>query len=342
MQNEEQTESHPYSALTPDAVLDAIEAQGFHCDGRIFPLNSYENRVYQIGIEDSQPLIAKFYRPQRWSEAQIREEQAFSFELAEQEWPVVVPERDSNGESLHRYKDFHFSLFERKGGHAPELDNLENLKVLGRAMGRLHAVGATKPFETRPGIDVQTYAIDSYRFLLGSSSDTQFIPYELEPAYKSLAEDLIERLQTLFGSIEVENIRLHGDCHPGNILWRDLSDIDSAPNFVDFDDCRMGPAIQDLWMLLSGERPQQQQQLEAILSGYRQFCFFDNRELRLIEGLRTLRLMNYAAWLARRWEDPAFPHAFPWFNTERYWAEHILTLREQMAALQEPPLEIMI
>lgn len=328
---------HPYSALTPDTVLDAIEAKGFLCDGRIFPLNSYENRVYQIGIEDEQPLIAKFYRPNRWSEAQIREEQAFSFELAEQEWPVVTPTKDANGESLHSFGDFHFALFERKGGHAPELDNLENLKVLGRCMGRLHAVGIEKPFEHRPGIDVQSYAIDSYRFLL----DQQFIPAELETAYRTLAEDLIERLQQSFSEVKYEPIRLHGDCHPGNILWRDLGDTDNAPHFVDFDDCRMGPAVQDIWMLLSGERHQQQAQLEAILSGYRQFCFFDARELRLIEPLRTLRLMNYAAWLARRWNDPAFPQNFPWFNTERYWSEHILTLREQLAALQEPPLEIL-
>ncbi len=328
---------HPYSQLTPDRVMDAIETLGYQCDGHIFALNSYENRVYQVGIEGAAPLIAKFYRPGRWSEAQIQEEQKFSFELEKQEWPLVAPMRNAEGKSLHQFDNFYFALFERKGGHAPELDNLDNLTVLGRCLGRMHSIGGIKKFRTRPTIDVQSYAIDSHRFVL----DNGFIPPDLEHAYTTLAEDLIARLQQLFSTVRYEPIRLHGDCHPGNILWRDLGELNSAPHFVDLDDCRMGPAIQDLWMLLSGEREQQQLQLQAILRGYRQFCFFGNAELRLIEGLRTMRLMHYAAWLARRWDDPAFPHSFPWFNTPRYWSDHILTLREQLAALQEPPLEIL-
>lgn len=323
--------NHPYSRLTPDAVLNAIESLDYHCDGRILALNSYENRVYQVGIEDQQPIIAKFYRPGRWSEAQLREEQSFSFELADAEWPIVPPLRDHSGTSLHLDQGFHFALFERKGGHAPELGNEDNLEVLGRSLGRLHALGAERPFIHRPGIDVQTYAVDSRDFLLNHD----FIPADMRAAYQSVADDLIERLQTLFNKVSYASIRLHGDCHPGNILWRN-----DAPLFVDFDDCRSGPAVQDLWMLLSGDRTQQQIQLDALLDGYGQFYDFNPAELRLIEGLRTLRLMHYAAWLARRWEDPAFPHTFSWFNTPRYWGEHIMSLREQQSSLQEPPLQL--
>ncbi|MYM64260.1 serine/threonine protein kinase [Pseudomaricurvus sp. HS19] len=323
--------THPYDALTPDSVLDAVESMGYYCDGRILALNSYENRVYQVGIDDAQPLIAKFYRPHRWSREQIQEEHDFCLELVEMELPVVPPMADSNGTTLHQHGDFLFALFERRGGHAPELDNLNNLEVMGRFMARLHNQGYEKPFLHRPAIDIQSYGVESMEFLL----QQQFIPMELETAYRTLAQDLLKIVEQRFAATRFETLRLHGDCHPGNILWRD-----DAPNFVDFDDCRSGPAIQDLWMLLSGERPQQQVQLEAILRGYRQFCPFNGAELNLIEPLRTLRIMHYSAWLARRWEDPAFPHNFPWFNTQRYWSDHILTLREQLAALQEPPLEM--
>lgn len=322
--------SHPYETLTPDAVLNAIEAEGYYCDGRIFPLNSYENRVYQVGIEDGEPLIAKFYRPDRWTQTQIQEEHDFCWELFEQEQPVVPPIKDAQGKTLRRQHGFWLALFERRGGHAPELDNLDNLEIMGRAMGRMHSVGYQNDFQTRPGIDVASYAEDSAQFLMAN----QFIPMELETAYTSLTADLIEALKARFDASHHENLRLHGDCHPGNVLWRD-----HAPNFVDFDDARFGPAVQDLWMLLSGDRQQQQLQLDKILTGYRQFCGFNGGELNLIEPLRTLRIMHYSAWLARRWEDPAFPHNFPWFNSQRYWSDHILTLREQLAALQEPPLQ---
>ncbi len=325
------TDQHPYETLTPDAVLNAIEAEGYLCDGRIFPLNSYENRVYQVGIEDSEPLIAKFYRPERWSREQIQEEHDFCWELFDQEQPVVPPIKNAQGHTLRQQQGFWLAIFERRGGHAPELDNLDNLEIMGRSMGRMHNVGFSADFHSRPGIDVKSYAEDSAEFLLSQ----QFIPMELETAYKSLTDDLIKILHERYSNSHHENLRLHGDCHPGNILWRD-----DAPNFVDFDDARTGPAMQDLWMLLSGEREQQQIQLDRILRGYRQFCSFNSGELNLIEPLRTLRIMNYSAWLARRWEDPAFPHNFPWFNTQRYWSDHILTLREQLAALQEPPLQI--
>ena len=322
---------HPFSQLTPDFILDAIEAQGFRCDGRMLALNSYENRVYQVGIEDEQPLIAKFYRVERWSRAQIKEEHAFCLELAGSEWPVVPPEKNASGQTLLHHGDFFFALFERRGGHAPELDNLDNLEVLGRSLGRLHVLGEAGSFAERPEISINSHAVDSREFLLAED----FIPATLRPAYESLSQDLIDVMTGCFQSIAYNSIRIHGDCHPGNILWRD-----DAPMFVDFDDCRSGLAIQDIWMLLNGELHDQQLQLEAFLEGYELFHAFDPRELALIESLRTLRLMNYAAWLARRWSDPAFPLAFPWFNTERYWDEHILDLREQLARLQEPPLQL--
>lgn len=323
--------AHPYDALTPDAVLDAVESQGYFSDGRILALNSYENRVYQVGIEDKAPLIAKFYRPHRWSREQIQEEHDFCFELVENDLPVVPPMLDEKDQSIRDHNGFMFSLFERRGGHAPEIDNETNLEILGRFMGRMHNVGYLKPFEHRPSIDVKSYALDSIDFL----QSNQFIPMELETSYRTLTDDLIKIVKMRFEENSFETLRLHGDCHVGNILWRD-----DAPNFVDFDDTRSGPAIQDLWMMLSGERDQQQRQWEKIIAGYRQFCPFNGAELNLVESLRTLRIIHYSAWLARRWEDPAFPHNFPWFNTQRYWSDHILTLREQLAALQEPPLSM--
>lgn len=323
---------HPYEALTPDAVLNAVEAEGYFCDGRILALNSYENRVYQVGIEGGQPLIAKFYRPNRWSRAQIQEEHDFCAELVESELPVVPPMPTAEGHTIRTYGDFMFALFARRGGHAPEFDNLDNLEIMGRFLGRIHNVGYVKPFMHRPEISIQTYALDNIEFLLAN----QFIPMELETSYRTLTDDLVKVIRQRFAATHFETLRVHGDCHPGNVLWRD-----GTPNFVDFDDTRTGPAVQDLWMLLSGsDRDQQQGQLNRILAGYQQFCRFNGAELNLIESLRTLRIINYSAWLARRWEDPAFPHNFPWFNTQRYWSDHILTLREQLAALQESPLSM--
>ena len=322
-------DSHPFSSLTPDFIIDAVESQGWLCDGRILALNSYENRVYQIGIEDGEPLIAKFYRPGRWSDAQILEEHDFCFELVEQELPVVPPLRNPQGRSLHPYGGQRFSLFKRQGGRAPELDHEDNLSIIGRLLARIHRVGERFPFRHRPRIDLQRFAIDSFELI-----SAEFMPAELKPAYDSLARDLLAVMEQRFDDCRsVRYLRVHGDCHAGNLLWRD-----TGPHFVDFDDTRMAPAMQDLWMLLSGEPEQQQQQLGRIVEAYRQFRDFDPRELQLIEVLRTLRIMHYSAWLARRWQDPAFPRSFPWFNTVRYWEEHILELREQLAALQQPPL----
>lgn len=332
LDNEEKqpTPEHPYAKLTPDAVMDAVESTGLLTDARVFALNSYENRVYQVGIEGSTPIIAKFYRPERWSREQILEEHSFTQELADAGLSVVPPIIDSLTGSLHQFGDFNFALFKRQGGHAPELENFDHLQAIGRALGRLHAVGKAKSFSHRPSLDIASFGQQSVAFLT-----EHFMPKPLLPAYTSLCRDLLERIEHIFKRCPAKSIRLHGDCHPGNILWRD-----DTPHLVDFDDARSGPAVQDIWMLLSGDRQQQLAQLSEVIEGYEMFSEFDPSELVLIEGLRCLRIMHYSAWLARRWQDPAFPKTFPWFNTERYWAEHILELREQMSALQEEPLRL--
>ncbi len=320
---------HPYSALTPDCVLDALEQLGLPCDGRLLALNSYENRVYQVGQEEGPPLVAKFYRPGRWSNAAILEEHAFTQELAGHEIPVVAPLAFS-GNTLHKFAGFRFAVFPRRGGRAPELDDPRTLEWLGRFLGRIHAVGAIHPFLERPALDIDSFGIEPRDFLLAHD----FIPPELLEAWRSVVDLALDGVHRCFERAgRITGIRLHGDCHAGNVLW-----TPDGPHFVDFDDSRMGPAVQDLWMLLSGERSDQIRQLADILAGYEDFCEFDSRELYLIEALRTLRLIHYSAWLARRWDDPAFPAAFPWFNTQRYWQDRILELREQVALMDEPPL----
>ena len=322
---------HPFQTLTPSFIMDAVESQGFQCDCRTFALNSYENRVYQVGIEEGLPLIAKFYRPGRWSDAQILEEHRFCQDLVAHELSVVAPIANSCGESLFHHGGFRFALYPRQGGHAPEFDNLDNLLVLGRMLGRIHSIGAVRQFEHRPTLDVQSFGRASVALIT-----ERFIPDEYRASYAAVTGQLLETIEAILdGAAPLRFIRTHGDCHSGNILWRD-----NAPHFVDFDDARTAPAVQDLWMMLSGERPRQTAQLEALLEGYREFCDFHPRELRLVEALRTLRMLHYSAWLARRWKDPMFPRTFPWFNTTRYWGEQILQLREQLGALSEPPLEL--
>ena len=320
---------HPFSLLTPDTVLDALDSIGLRGDGRLLALNSYENRVYQAGMEDGPPLVVKFYRPGRWTDAAILEEHAFVATLYEREIPVV-PALDINGDTLHAFGDFRFAVFSKHGGRAPELDNRDTLQWMGRFIGRIHAVGALKSYQHRPTLDMQTFGAEPVEFLLAHD----FIPRELLEVYRGVAALALDGVRRCFERAgNVKSLRLHGDCHVGNVLW-----TDAGPHFVDFDDSRMGAAIQDLWMLLSGDRVEQTRQFGDLLAGYEDFYDFDPRELHLLEALRTLRLIHYAAWIARRWDDAAFPAAFPWFNTQRYWQDRILELREQIALMDEPPL----
>ena len=322
--------SHAFAGLNPEVVLDAIESIGLRPDGRLLALNSYENRVYRISLEEGSPIVAKFYRPQRWSDEAITEEHDFVWALAEREIPVVPPVRDAEGETLHAHDGFRFAVFPMQGGRAPELEDANTLEWMGRFIGRIHAIGSLQPFRARPDISLSTFGSESVDYLLAHD----FIPEELRDAYRSVTAQALDGVRHCYERAgEVRMLRLHGDCHVGNVLWSD-----HGPHFVDFDDSRMGPAIQDLWMLLSGERGDMVRQLSDILAGYEDFFEFDQRELHLVEALRTLRLMHYSAWLARRWDDPAFQTAFPWFNTQRYWQDRILEIREQVALMSEPPL----
>lgn len=319
-----------FAGLTPDIIFNALESVNLYSDGRMLALNSYENRVYQIGMEEGQPLIVKFYRPERWSDDALQEEHDFVRELVEREIPVVPALSLSTGKTLNSFKGFRFAVFPSQGGRAPELDNRATLEWMGRFIGRIHAVGAMRPYQVRPVLDIVSFGEESRDYLL----ENGFLPEELSVAYESVVNQAVEGVRYCFERAgAVQRIRLHGDCHGGNVLW-----TDKGPHFVDFDDSRMGPAVQDLWMLLSGERADMAQQLTALLTGYESFFDFDTRELHLVEALRTLRLIYYSAWLARRWSDSAFPLAFPWFNTQRYWQDRILELREQVALMEEPPL----
>lgn len=320
---------HPYEQLTPEVIMAAVESVGGFCDGRILALNSYENRVYQVGMEGAAPLIAKFYRPQRWSDAAIEEEHAFAHELFAEEIPVVPPLR-FDGVSLLRHDGFRFALFERRGGRWPELGTQQEREWMGRFIGRIHMVGRRREFEHRECIEIQRMGDDARDYLLKQ----QWIPDHLRPAYESVSADLLDIISDVFMAADsVTGIRLHGDCHRGNVLW-----TDDGPHFVDLDDCVMGPAVQDLWMLLAGTPAEMGEQLKRLLEGYERFSPFNRRELALVECLRSLRMIHYSAWLARRWNDPAFPAAFPWFAEARYWENQILALREQMAAIEEGPL----
>ena len=327
----------PYSGLTPDTVLDALASAGFAGDGRLLALNSYENRVYQVWLEGEErpnpqaSVVAKFYRPARWTDAQILEEHAFTLELVEREIPVVAP-LAANGRTLHASGGFRFAVYPRRGGRTPELEDRKTLEWIGRFVGRIHAVGATRPFADRPVVDIESFGREPRDWLLAHD----FIPADLLAAWKSAVDLALACVAASYERAgEVRALRLHGDCHAGNVLW-----TDDGPHFVDFDDCRTGPAIQDLWMLLSGDRASMARQLADVLAGYEDFHEFDPRELHLLEALRTLRLIHYSAWIARRWDDPAFPAAFPWFNTQRYWQDRVLELKEQVALMQEEPIRV--
>ncbi len=340
---------HPYQALTPDVVMDALASVGLHGDGRQQALSSYENRVYQLHLEDGQAVVAKFYRPERWSEAQILEEHAFSAELMAAEIPVIGP-LTLNGATLHHFGGFAFSVSPCRGGRAPELDDPDVLEWIGRFLARIHAVGAARPFVSRPALDLQSFGVASRQWLLAHDQ----VPLDVQSAWAKASQealDLIAGYPCLAntrgpGDVEgepIRQLRLHGDCHPGNILWTPLDSPAASgpgPHFVDLDDTRGGPAVQDLWMLLSGDRAQRSRQLGALVDGYEQFREFDRRETALIEPLRTLRLIHYSAWLARRWSDPAFPINFPWFGSSDYWQGQVQMLQEQIEAMQEEPLRV--
>lgn len=324
--------NHPYTRLTPEHVIAAVETTGRLSDARILALNSYENRVYQIGIEDEDPVIVKFYRPNRWSTEQIDEEHRFTQFLFDHEIPVVPPlviDTDLDCPTLAVYDDFQFAIYPRQGGRAPELDNLDHLHLLGRFIGRIHAVGQGFKFQHRLGMKLeQSYSNVDYLL------DAEFITPDLEAAYRAITAEIMQAVAARRPDSErFRQITLHGDCHSGNVLWRD-----DCPHFVDFDDAISGPAIQDLWMLLSGDIVNQQRQLIEIVEGYEMFHTFDLSELNLVEPLRAMRVIYFNAWLARRWDDPAFPLAFPWFNTERYWSEYILELKEILTGLQQAPI----
>ena len=321
----------PFATLTPDRILDALDRVGVRGDGRLLALNSYENRVYLVHCDDAAPVVVKFYRPGRWTDAQIAEEHTFVAELVEREIPAVAP-LALNGSTLHHDAELRFAVYPRRGGRTPELDDRETLTWLGRFIGRIHAVGGQRPFVHRPALDIATFGDEPRAYLLANG----FIPGDLREAYEAVSGMALAAVRHCFERAGAFTpIRLHGDCHASNVLW-----TADGPHFVDFDDARTGPAIQDLWMLLSGERAATTRQLADILAGYEDFASLDRGELHLVEALRTLRLVHYAAWIARRWDDPAFPAAFPWFNTHRYWQDRILELREQVAAMDEPPLEV--
>jgi Ser/Thr protein kinase RdoA (MazF antagonist) len=326
------TESIRFADLTPDDFLGALDTLGFHCDGRFLALNSYENRVYQVGLDDGTLIVVKYYRPNRWTDEEILEEHQFAQELADRDISVVPP-TCIDGSTLHSADGFRLAVYPCRGGRAPELDDLDMLEQLGRLVARIHLVGEQEDFQHRPEIDVESYLVEPSATVLRSG----YLPFELEATYEALVSEIrdgVERCVERSGGYDV--IRLHGDFHPGNVLVNN-----GVFHIVDFDDCRSGPSVQDLWMFLSGDREEQRPQLHALLDGYEQFREFDASELHLVEALRSLRIVHYTGWLARRYDDPAFQRAFPWFESARYWDEHILSLREQLAAMQEAPLEWM-
>ncbi len=318
----------PFSDLTPDVVLDAAASVGFDAQGRFFALNSYENRVYQLG-PPGEALVLKFYRPSRWSDAQIAEEHAFAVELAAEELPVAAPVA-VDGRTLLTYRGYRFAAFPWMRGRAPELDAPGALQVLGRTLARMHQVGARRPFRARVRISIERLGKQAREQVLAS----ELLPAALRERYASATAALLERVERAFEAVgPVQEIRLHGDCHIGNLLWNER-----GPVFVDLDDCAGGPRVQDLWMWLSGSPAEQQRQWAELIEGYQQFADFDFRELRLIEPLRALRMLHHAAWVSQRWADPAFPRAFPWFGDVRYWENHITDLLEQLSVIDDPPL----
>lgn len=318
-----------FSALTPERILDAIESVGIYPSSGLLPLNSYENRVYQFIAEDNLRYVVKFYRPERWSEAQIQEEHDFAYELQASEVPVVAPIK-VNQQSLFMHKNSLFALFPSVGGRIFEADNYDQLEVLGRFIGRLHMVGKNTTFKERPTISTDEFLDEARQSLV----DSQLISPNLETAFMTIFDRVIAETKNKY--VPTNLIRLHGDCHVGNILWTEKELM-----FVDLDDARQGPAVQDLWMMLSGDENEQRIQLDTLLCAYEEFSSFDMKELSLIEPLRAMRMINYMGWLAKRWNDLAFQRNFSWFASDKYWEQQILSLKEQFAALHEAPLKLL-
>lgn len=329
------SEPHAYDTLTPDVVLDALSDLGLAVDGRLTALSSYENRVYQVMLDDDSAVVAKFYRPERWSDAALQEEHDFAGELMAAEVPMVAPLK-LNGRTLHHAHGFAFSVSPRRGGRAPELDDPEVLEWVGRFIARIHSVGEQHDFAHRPALNVATFGEASRDWLI----DHHMIALDQQSEWLKVCNQALAMAQAIFDEHPAKLIRLHGDCHPGNILWTPTELPNGGPHFVDLDDARMGPAIQDLWMLLSGDRQQRTLQLSMLLDGYEQMRELNRHELTLIEPLRTLRLIHYSAWLARRRGDPAFVQNFSWFGTSDYWAGQVHMLVEQCEAMQEPTLMV--
>lgn len=319
----------PFDSLHPGAVFDAAESIGLQPSGRLFALNSYENRVYQLGDEDGALWVLKFYRPARWSDAQIAEEHSFTFELAAAELPVAAPiTRD--GASLFAHENLRFAAFPYLAGRTPEFGDRETLALLGRTLSRIHAIGGRDRFRHRVTLDIRRMGIDAIAAVTASG----FVPDALEEQYRRVSDQVIGRIRQSFENFgPLPQRRIHGDCHAGNILWRE-----NGPLFVDLDDCMSGPCIQDLWMFLAGDPASQQETWAALMEGYELFGEFDFAELTLVEPLRSLRILHHASWIASRWHDPAFPRAFPWFADARFWERHISDLFEQLAAMDDPPI----
>ena len=319
------SDAQPFARLSPDEVLAAAERLGIECDGRLFALNSYENRVYQIGSASHGTLVLKFYRPGRWSDAQILEEHAFTEELAAADLPVAAPQRFEDA-TLHRHEGLRYAVFPRLAARAVEIDAQDSLQLIGRTLGRMHAIGAKAPFRHRVTLSSERLGWQARDALLSSPLLEQTMADKYAEASAALLEAVDEAIERIG---PVGRIRLHGDCHLGNILWGE-----QGPVFVDLDDCMMGPRIQDLWMFLSGTPDEREGQWNELASGYRQFHAIDEWERDLVEPLRALRMVHHAAWIAARWEDPAFPRAFPWFTSPRFWQEHLSDLWQQLAELR--------
>ena len=319
------SDAQPFARLSPDEVLAAAERLGIECDGRLFALNSYENRVYQIGSASHGTLVLKFYRPARWSDAQILEEHAFTEELAAADLPVAAPQRFEDA-TLHRHEGLRYAVFPRLAARAVEIDAQDSLQLIGRTLGRMHAIGAKAPFRHRVTLSSERLGWQARDALLSSPLLEQTMADKYAEASAALLEAVDEAIERIG---PVGRIRLHGDCHLGNILWRE-----QGPVFVDLDDCMMGPRIQDLWMFLSGTPDEREGQWNELASGYRQFHTIDEWERDLVEPLRALRMVHHAAWIAARWDDPAFPRAFPWFTSPRFWQEHLSDLWQQLAELR--------